>query len=262
MSQGKQQDVGRFQFQDKVAFITGGASGIGRATALAFAESGATVVIADVQEKEGHETVKMIEALGRPSHFFLCDVSREDHVKTAVQGTVQKFGRLDFAFNNAGIEGVTEPIQNASLENFKRVMDINVQGVWLCMREQVPVMLKQGGGVILNCSSIAGLVGFPSISPYVASKHAVIGLTKSVALDLAKSGIRVNAICPGVIQTPMIERATGHDEKARSAYASAEPVGRLGHPREIASAVMWLCSEGAAFTTGQAIAVDGGWVAQ
>lgn len=250
------------KLKDKTALITGAASGIGRATALAFAREGANLVVADRDSKGGLETARWAEDLGAKALFLECDVSKPADTENLVRRTVETFGRIDFAFNNAGIEGVSAPTADCTEENWTRTIDVNLKGVWLCMKAEIPQMLKQGGGAIVNCSSIAGLVGFAEIPAYVASKHGVLGLTKTAALEYAKRGIRVNAVCPGVIQTPMIERFTHGDPKAYAALASGEPVARVGRPEEIAEAVLWLCSEKASFVTGHPLVVDGGWVAQ
>lgn len=252
----------KFAFQGKVAFVTGASSGIGKATALAFADSGAAVVVADVQEREGAEVARAIESKGGRAFFSFCDVSKEDQIRKAIERTLSQFGRLDFAFNNAGVEGLQAVTQDCTNENWDQVININLKGVWHCMKYQIPVMRRQGGGAIVNCSSIAGLIGFPGIPAYVASKHAVIGLTKTAALENAKLNIRVNAVCPGVIQTPMIDRFVHGEKQIRDQLTAGEPVGRVGTPEEIASSVLWLCSSGASFVTGHALAVDGGWVAQ
>jgi NAD(P)-dependent dehydrogenase (short-subunit alcohol dehydrogenase family) len=175
---------------------------------------------------------------------------------------MDQFGRLDFAFNNAGIEGLSAPTHECTNENWEKTIDINLKGVWLCMKYEIPQMLKQHKGAIVNNASIAGLVGFPNIPAYVASKHGIIGLTKNAALEYAKLGIRVNAVCPGVIKTPMIDRFTGKNKEVEKQFATAEPIGRLGQPEEVAAAVTWLCSDASSFVTGHAMTVDGGWVAQ
>ena len=252
----------QFDFNGKVAFVTGAASGIGRATALAFAQNRARIACVDVSEEGGAETCRMIVKEGGQAFFVKCDVSQAQQVKAAVDKTIEIYGRLDFAFNNAGIEGLQAATAECSEENWDRVMDINLKGAWLCMKYQLPHMVNQKSGVIVNCSSIAGLVGFQAIPAYVASKHGLVGLTKTAALDYAKVGIRVNAVCPGVIDTPMIDRFAHGEAQIREQLAAGEPVGRVGHPTEVADTVLWLCSEGATFVTGQAIAVDGGWVAQ
>ncbi|EIA07812.1 SDR family oxidoreductase [Flavobacterium frigoris] len=248
------------EFKNKVAIVTGGSFGIGRATALAFAKKEAKVVVVDW--KENTETIDLITKSGGEALFIKCDVSKSSDVKAMVEKTIATFGRLDYAFNNAGIEGESAPVQDCSEENWDKTIGVNLKGVWLCMKYEIPEMIKQGKGVIVNCSSVAGLVGFSSLPAYVASKHGVIGLTKTSALECAKLGIRVNAVCPGVIQTPMIDRLTGNDKEAIAQFTNLEPVGRFGQAEEIANAVIWMCSDGASFVTGHAMAVDGGFVAQ
>ena len=250
------------QFKGKSALVTGAASGIGRATALAFAHEGAKVLVADVQDKEGRETCDLIRKDGGEAAFFHCDVSQPAQVESMVDKAVEIFGRLDFACNNAGIEGASAPTADYEEKEWDRVIAINLKGVWLCMKHEIPRMLKQGGGSIVNLSSIAGLVGFQGISPYVASKHGVIGMTEVAALEYAKQGVRVNAISPGVIHTAMIDRFTGGDKAVEAQFSQSTPMGRMGKSEEIASAVIWLCSEGAGFTTGHALVIDGGWTAQ
>ena len=250
------------QHDGKVALITGGASGIGKATALAFAHEGAKVWITDVQEKEGLLLAEQIRMEGGLAFFHACDVSDAGQVEEMVAKAEERLGRLDFACNNAGIEPKTAATAETEEADFSRILDVNLKGVWLCMKYEIPCMLKQGGGAIVNISSIAGVVGFQGASAYVASKHGVVGLTKTAALEYAKQGIRVNAICPGIIQTPMIDRYTQGDEKIVNMLKQGVPMGRIGKPEEIASAVLWLCSSGAAFTTGHALVVDGGWVSQ
>jgi NAD(P)-dependent dehydrogenase (short-subunit alcohol dehydrogenase family) len=246
----------------KVALVTGGGSGIGRATALAFAREGAKVVVADVVVAGGEETVRLIKAAGGEATFVKADVAKAAEVEALVKKTVETYGKLDCAFNNAGIEGEIAQTTDCTEENWNRVVDIDLKGVWLCMKYEIPYMLKQGSGAIVNTASVAGLVGFQGLPAYVAAKHGVNGLTKTAALEYAKSGIRVNAVCPGVIQTPMVERAFRANPQFGEAAAALEPVGRLGKPEEIAEAVVWLCSDAASFVTGLPMAVDGGLVAQ
>lgn len=247
-------------FKDKVILITGSTFGIGKTTALAFAARGAKVVLSDYIQDE--DTEKTIKENGNEAIFIKCDVSKEEDVKNLVAETVAHFGRLDFCFNNAGIEGSPAPATECTNENWDKTININLTGVWYCMKYQIPEMLKTGGGSIVNNASIAGLVGFGSMPAYVASKHGVVGLTKNVALDYAKQGIRVNAVCPGVIHTPMIDRFTGGDQAAMDQLKAGKPMGRIGQPEEIAETVIFLCSDGASFITGQSIAVDGGWTVQ
>ena len=248
--------------EGKVALVTGGGSGIGRATALVFAREGAKVVVADVTEAGGLETVEQVTAAGGAATFMRADVSNPAEVEAMVSRAVEAYGRLDCAFNNAGIEGSGKATTACAEEDFNRTIAVNVTGVWLCMKSEIRRMLQQGSGAIVNTASAAGLVGVPSMPDYVASKHAVVGLTKTAALEYAKSGIRVNAVCPGVVQTSMVERvlqrAPGFDEVA----LASEPIGRFGQPAEIGEAVVWLCSDAASFVTGIPLSVDGGLVAQ
>ncbi|WP_035671135.1 SDR family oxidoreductase [Flavobacterium sp. 83] len=247
-------------FKNKVAIVTGGSSGIGSATALAFAKKGAKVVIVDWKENE--EMLHLIKDSGGEAIFIKCDVSKTADVKAMVKNTIAAFGRLDYAFNNAGIEGKSAPTQDCTEENWDQTISVNLKGIWLCMKYEIPEILKQRKGVIVNCASVAGLVGFAGLPAYVASKHGVIGLTKTAALECAQLGIRVNAVCPGVIQTPMIDRLTGKTKEAVEQFTGLEPIGRFGQPEEIANAVVWMCSDEASFVTGLAMAVDGGFVAQ
>jgi NAD(P)-dependent dehydrogenase (short-subunit alcohol dehydrogenase family) len=245
----------------KVAIVTGGSSGIGKATAIAFAREGAKVVVASRREKEGQETVKQVQSAGSEGFFIKTDVSKETDVSAMVEKTIATYGHLDYAFNNAGIEQIPTPLVEQTEETFDQVMDINVKGVWLCMKHQIPQMLVSGGGAIVNMSSIAGMIGAPGLPIYVASKHAVLGLTKSVALEYAKEGIPINAVCPGVIETDLLDRAFANQE-VKERLIAMHPIGRVGKPEEIVEAVVWLCSDKASFVTGQSLPLDGGYVAQ
>jgi NAD(P)-dependent dehydrogenase (short-subunit alcohol dehydrogenase family) len=251
-------------FEDKVALITGGGTGIGRASALAFAAAGGKVVVTGRRETQGQETVALIKQHGGQALFVKGDVTNEADVERMVAQTVSTYGRIDAAFNNAGIEGVVgKPTHEQSVANYREVMDINVLGVLLAMKHEISAMLKNGGGAIVNNASVGGLVGFPGVSVYVASKHAVLGLTKTAALEYAKQGIRINAVSPGGIETPMLHRFTGGPgTDFFDQLSGLHPIGRLGRPEEIAEAVVWLCSEKASFVTGQSLTADGGWTAQ
>ncbi len=246
----------------KVSLVTGAGSGIGRQSALAFARAGAKVVASDIVPEGGEETVRMIKDMGGDATFVKCDVAQDADVKALIDAAVAAYGRIDCAHNNAGIEGMAGPCVACTEENWDRTIGINLKGVFLCCKYEIPVMLKQGGGAIVNTSSVAGLVGFAGIPAYTASKHGVAGLTKCIALDYATQNIRCNAVCPGVIHTPMIDRFTGGDPAAMQAMIATEPVGRLGKPEEIADAVVYLCSDEASFVTGIAMPVDGAFVAQ
>lgn len=247
------------KFADKIALITGGSSGIGRATALAFAREGAKVVVASRGVEGGEETVRLIKDIGGEAFFVKTDVAKASEVEALVNKVIETYGRLDIAFNNAGVEGLVKPVIEQTEADFDLVMDINVKGVWLSMKYQIPQMLKQGGGAIVNTSSVLGLVGSAGISPYVASKHAVLGLTKTAALEYAKSNIRVNAVAPGAIETERLNRFTDGNSEAMAEY---HPLGRIGKPEEIAEAVVWLCSDAASFITGHTLTVDGGFTVQ
>lgn len=245
-----------------VALVTGAGSGIGRETAYAFARRGYVTVICDVDEEDGRRTEAGIAAQEHQSLFIRCDVSDEEEVRALFATIGERYGKLDAAFNNAGIEGDLAATAVCTAENFDRIIAVNLRGVWLCMREEIKMMLRQShGGAIVNCSSVAGLIGLPNISAYVASKHGVIGLTKTAALEYARNRIRVNAVCPGAIETPMLKRYMAGVKGGREAMVETEPMGRIGRPEEIATAVLWLCSGDASFITGEAIAVDGGWTA-
>jgi NAD(P)-dependent dehydrogenase (short-subunit alcohol dehydrogenase family) len=246
----------------KVALVTGGSSGIGRATAQIFAREGAKVVVADIGVEGGEETVRLIKAAGGEAVFIKSDVAQAADVQAMVKKAVETYGRLDCAFNNAGIEGVVKPTVEYGEADWDRVIGINLKGVWLCMQAELQQMLAQGNGVIVNTASVAGLVGLPGFSAYVAAKHGVAGLTKTAALEYAKAGIRVNAVCPGAIRTPMFERGARDNPGIEEQAVAAEPVGRMAEPAEVGEAVAWLCSDAASFVTGLPMAVDGGWVAQ
>ena len=246
-------------FSDKVALVTGGTSGIGRTTAIAFARAGAKVVLTGRREKEGAQVVAEIQKLGGDAGFVRADVAKDADVKAMVDFTVDKFGRIDVAFNNAGVEW-KGPLEQATEAEYRRIFDINVWGVLNSMRHQIPVMLKSGGGAIVNNSSVAGHVGLGQVSIYIASKHAVEGLTKSVALEFAKQNIRINAVAPGVIATEMFDRFA--EDTLRDQITSMIPAGRAGVSEEIAAAVLYLCSDDAKFTVGTSLVIDGGWVAQ
>lgn len=248
-------------FDGKVAIVTGGSFGIGRAAAVAFAARGANVVIADWLEDKEQNTLKQIKAAGGQGIFLPCDVSKSDQVKAMIDKAVGTFGRLDFAFNNAGIEGDTANTHECSEENWEKTINVNLKGTWLCMKYEIPYMFQQGKGAIVNCASVAGLIGFTGLPAYVVSKHGVVGITKTAALEYAKQNIRINAVCPGVIHTDMIDRITGKDKEVEKQFVSMEPVGRMGTPEEVAEAVIWLCSDAASFVTGHSMPVDGGWIA-
>jgi NAD(P)-dependent dehydrogenase (short-subunit alcohol dehydrogenase family) len=249
-------------FTGKVALITGGGVGIGRAAAIAFANAGAKVVIGNRNADKGAEVVELIKAAGGDASFIRTDVTSEDDIKAMVDHTVATYGRLDAAFNNAGVEGRLSPITEQTDENYSFVMDTNVKGVFLSMKHQIPAMLKNGSGAIVNNSSVAGLIGFPGIGIYAASKHAVMGLTKSAALEYATAGVRVNSVNAAVIDTSMAERLAAGIEVDQDYLNSMHPIGRTGKPEEVAAAVLWLCSDDASFVTGTSLAVDGAYTAQ
>jgi NAD(P)-dependent dehydrogenase (short-subunit alcohol dehydrogenase family) len=250
------------QLDGKVALVTGGGSGIGRATSLLLAKEGAKVMIADYVPEGAEKTVKMIKDAGGDASCLAADVSITRQVEVMVNKTIETFGRIDCAFNNAGIEGKFSDTVQCTEENFDRVVAIDLKAVWLCMKYEIPQMLKQGGGSIVNTASIAGLLGFNGIPAYVAAKHGVVGLTRTAALEYATKNIRVNCVCPGVIRTPMVERAIDGGGFTEAEVTMAEPIGRLGKPEEIAAGVLWLLSDASSFVTGHPLTIDGGWVAR
>jgi NAD(P)-dependent dehydrogenase (short-subunit alcohol dehydrogenase family) len=247
-------------FEGKVVLVTGGTSGIGKATAIAFARDGAKVVLSGRREKEGAQVVAEIKKLGGDAAFVRADVAKDADVKAMVKFTVDKFGKIDIAFNNAGVEW-KGPLDQANEAEYRRVFDINVWGVLNSMRHEIPVMLKTGGGAIVNTSSVAGHVGLAQVSVYIASKHAIEGLTKSVALEFAKHNIRINAVAPGGVATEMVDRFAGKEGQMLDYLTSLHPVGRIGTSEEIAAAVLYLASDAAKFTTGTSLVVDGGFIA-
>lgn len=250
----------------KTALITGSGAGIGRAAALRFAAEGAKVVVSDVNVKGGEETVVMIEREGGEAVFIKADVSVPEEVDALIANAVEAFGRLDCACNNAGIEGKIVPFTEQPLENFDRIIAVNLRGTFLCLQAEIKQMLKDGGGAIVNLASVAGLIGFPGLAPYVASKHGVNGLTKNAALEYGKQGIRVNSICPGGIDTRMLDSLAVQSSSGRMTSQEMmdplHPIGRIGKPEEVAELIVWLCSDRASFVTGANIPVDGGFVAQ
>ena len=242
----------------KVAFVTGAASGIGRITAVAFAQRGASVGVADIDQQRNHETASMITEVGGQAIAVRCDVTRGEDVQAALHQTVEAFGRLDYAFNNAGAEQQPKPTAEITEEEWDRIITINLRSVFLCLKYEIPLLLQHGGGAIVNTSSGAGIKVFGRGAAYAAAKHGVVGLTKDAALDYAGANIRINAICPGIIDTEMMDRFTEGTDEGRDRVIAQEPIGRMGRPEEIAAAVVWLCSDAASFVTGHALVADGG----
>jgi NAD(P)-dependent dehydrogenase (short-subunit alcohol dehydrogenase family) len=249
----------RSDFQGKVVFVTGAANGIGRATAVAFAKAGASVALADIDVAESEVTAGLIRNAGGKALIANCNVTIETDVTAALEQTISTFGGLDIAFNNAGEYPRRASAAEITEEEWRHVFDVNVLGIHLCMRNEIPIMLARAGGIIVNTSSGAGIVGIRSAAAYAATKHAVIGLTRSAALDYATRGIRINAVCPGITDTRMVNGITGGTAEGRVALVEREPIGRLGLPEEIASAVLWLSSDDAGFMIGSALAIDGGY---
>ena len=251
-----------YDFSGKVALVTGGSSGIGRAAAVSFAKCGASVIVSGRNKHAAQETVQDISDVGGASVFIPADVSKSAEVEALVSSAIEKFGRIDFAFNNAGAQPVPATTIEQTEDDWDVMLNVNLKGTWLCMKYVLAQMSKQGGGAIVNNASISGLVGIPTWPAQCASKHGVVGLTRAVALEYAETGIRVNVVCPGAVDTPMLAGLTGGDPEFKAAVAASEPMGRVGKPQEVADAVLWLCSDASSFVTGHALAVDGGWVAQ
>ena len=252
----------RLMKQQKVAIITGGNSGIGRATAVGLARQGVNITIAARRPKEGEETVKLVKDVGSEGIFVKTDVTKEDDIRSLVEKSTKKFGRLDYAFNNAGIEESMTPLVDQRSDIFDRIINVNVKGVWLSMKYEIPEMIKSGGGSIVNMSSVAGVMGFPQMPIYIASKHAVLGLTKSAALEYARSGIRINAVAPGAVKTDMAKRVMEGNPQLSQTLTSMHPIGRTAEPEEIADVVSWLLSDKSTFVLGHTLLADGGIVSR
>ena len=248
--------------QSRVAIITGGSSGIGRAIAIALSKQGVKVTVASRRPKEGEETIRLVKEAGGDGIFVKTDVANENDVKSLVWKSVKQYNRLDYAFNNAGIEESPTSLVDQTSEVFDQIMNVNAKGVWLSMKYEIPEMIRTGGGAVINTSSGAGVIGTPQLPIYTASKHAVLGLTKSAALEYAKSGIRINAIVPGVVETDMFERVAKDNKQILESLESITPMGRIGNPQEIANAVVWLLSDNASFVVGHTLIVDGGLISR
>lgn len=248
--------------EGKVAMVTGAGSGIGRASALAFAKNGAKVVVNDIVAEGAEETVEMIKAAGGEAIFVKADVTQAIEVEALINKTVEIYGRLDYAHNNAGIDGEPAPLADCTIENWDRTIGINLRGVFLCMKYEIPQMVKQGSGAIVNTASIAGLIGTASMPAYNASKHGVVGLTRTAALEYAAAGVRINAVCPGATRTALLENIMAVMPELLETLESSHPIGRIAEPEEIANTVVWLCSDEASFVTGHPMVVDGGYSVQ
>tara|TARA_R110000824_G_scaffold288508_6_gene476960 strand:- start:71522 stop:72292 length:771 start_codon:yes stop_codon:yes gene_type:complete len=251
-----------FDYAGKVVLVTGAGSGIGAETALKFAANNAKVIVSDLDLASGEAVVRQIKKSGGDAVYIRCDVSQSQQVEALIAHSIDHYGQLNIACNNAGIEGIQGITTECSEENFERVYNTNIKGVWLCMKHEIPQMVEAGGGAIVNLSSIAGLIGFPGLPAYVASKHAVAGLTKTAALEYAVSNVRVNAVCPGPIMTPMLERLMATTPGFEEQILAGVPEHRIGQPADIADTILYLCSDQASYITGQCLAIDGGWVAQ
>ena len=245
-------------FSGKVAFVTGATSGIGQAAALAFARAGARVVVADIAADGVEQTTDLIESHGGETVGVTCDVTRGEDVRRALDTARENFGGIDMAFNNAGVDQALVALDQVSEDDFDRLVAVNLRGVYLCMKYEIPMLLERGGGAIVNTSSGAGVKAFKDQAVYTATKHGVVGMTKGAALDYAEHGIRINAVCPGIIDTPMMDKVSGGTDEGRARVIAGEPIGRMGLPEEIAAAALWLCSDAAAFVLGHAMVVDGG----
>ncbi len=250
------------KMEEKVVVVTGAASGIGRATAILFAEEGAKVVVSDIAPEGGEETVSLIKNTGGEAIFIRTDISQSSEVEAMINKTVETFGKLNCAVNNAGMEAMPTPTADCAEEDFVRTIDVNLKGTWLCMKYEIGQMLKTGSGSLVNVSSVAGLVGVPAMPAYVAAKHGIIGLTKTAALEYGAVGIRVNAVCPSAVRTPMMEQIIASMPEMGENMNANHPVGRIGETKEVAETILWLCSDGASFITGHAMAVDGGFLAK